>query len=331
LNRFIRADKLFFLVFFVLFFAGVCFAESGNPFGVKLNGDELTFQQRLQSIKDLGAKFIRPADITVEGWPNNDKDAEDFGRFGYKLILTVESNVKVGDATSSLVKIDDYKKAIREIVKKHKPELLVIENEEDNSAYHKETTAGYFQELTAACSVAHEEGFKCANGGLSSNMLALLVWDNYYNLGDYTRADSFLRRAFAPWQMQELKTIKGRIRIQPVIERGKEFIGGYKNSGIDYVNFHWYIPDAEAFQEAVGFLENETGLTAVTNEIGMIDSNLSVFKQLLSASLDLELPYVVWLSVEGTDTQTFQDKGGFLLALGRILKSFIQENFTSSN
>jgi hypothetical protein len=321
--------KEYILIFLLLFcINSIIYAASENPFAVMLSEDSYSFGNRLNLIEQLQVKYVRPAAISVKGWPNNDRDAENFSARGFKLVITVR-NAENNQSALPIDNITGYKNMISQVLDEHKPALLLVEDEETSLGYYKGSPDDYLKELQAACSVAHSKNMKCANGGLSSNLLALLVWDDYFRSGDYDKARSFLMRACTPWQQEELTTIKGRVRIQSKIDKGKAFLDAYRNAGPDYVNFHWYIDDSQAFKEAVAFLERTTGLVAVTDEMGMIEHDLPVFKELLEAIKELELPIVVWFSAIDPDTQALQNADFTLNDLGYALKQFIIDNYSS--
>src|SRR3990172_8158623 len=97
---------------------------------------------------------------------------------------------------------------------------------------------------------AHAHGLQCANGGLVSLLVAMLVYDHYVEIGDSAKAYSFADRAFTPDERGRLNSARAREQVQ----KGKALLRTYAPSGADYVNFHWYIADPGALAEAVQFL-----------------------------------------------------------------------------
>ena len=100
----------------------------------------------------------------------------------------------------------------------------------------------YGTELKAACQVAHAKGIKCANGGMVSNDVALLVWDSYFEHGASTQACDFARRALTANQGQRVCGIPTvdqlPAQMQPTLTKDKTLLQIYKTSGADYVDFH---------------------------------------------------------------------------------------------
>src|SRR3989338_5781325 len=140
---------------------------SSSPFGVMISGN--TSQVKAQTAVKLGAKYYRPISIFVERWQGSCEECDAAVQAGLKLVLTVRNNGGAGQPTSPPSDLNAFKQTLSQIVDKYRPEVLVIENEENSAAlFYNGTTQQYLQELKAGCEVAHQKGIKCTNGGLVS-------------------------------------------------------------------------------------------------------------------------------------------------------------------
>ena len=305
-----------------------------NPFGLTLGGAGLSTQQRISLANDLGVVYFRPWAVFLDKWDGRHEDTEAFKSAGFKIIMTVRNNGTGAPQYVPTTPPSDtsvYKKTLGEVLDKYHPELLVVENEENSSIFYTGTPEEYAVELSAAVEVAHSKGIKCTNGGMVSGLVALLVWDNYMQSGDTTSAWDFAQRAFSSSEIQILRspTPTQKQQIDAQLDKGKRLLNVYRTSGIDYVNFHWYIADSMAFGEAAKFLHSATDLQPITNEMGQRDLSPNTVVQLLTKVVELNLAYAVWYSIDtysGGDTTAYalQNPDGTLRQNGRAFRDFIR-------
>jgi hypothetical protein len=64
------------------------------------------------------------------------------------------------------------------------------------------------------------------------------------------------------------------------VDRGRRLLRSYRAAGADFVNFHWYESDPEALREVVDSLRSQTGLPAVSNEMGQRTDDPSKWESL---------------------------------------------------
>ena len=302
--------------------------ESGNPFGVMLGGGGLDVEKRIAVARDLAVPYVRPWDISLDEWKGQHGETDAFLNAGFKVILTVRSSGTAGPPprpTSPPRDLDAYKKKLGELLDIYRPELLVVENEENSGLYYLGTPKQYGVQLRAACEVAHAKGIKCTNGGLTSSLVGTLVWNHYRTRREASKAEDFLRRSATRAQVGLLRTMTGQLRVGEAINKGKALLAEYKAAGMDYVNFHWYIPDPDALAETVEFLKAETGLQPITNEIGQRDEDPAAVARLLARALELRLPYALWFSLDRPDAKALHNPDGTLRANGLAFKNFVQE------
>lgn len=260
-------------------------------------------------------------------------------QIGLKLILTIRANGGRQIPSTAPSDIAAYQKTVGDILDKYHPNVLVVENEENSANFYSSTPEQYGVELSAACQVAHNQGIKCANGGMVSDDVALLVWDSYFDHAGSAQACDFAKRALTANQAQRvcgLKTL-GQLpaQMQATLTKDKAFLQVYKTSHADYMNFHWYIADANALGEAASFLQTAVGLPLMTNEMGQQDHDPATVTNLLAEALALKMPYVIWFSISPTEKVLnnpdkslipvpLDDPDSTLLPSGEAFKAFVQ-------
>jgi hypothetical protein len=218
-----------------------------------------------------------------------------------------------------------------QIVDKYKPEVLVIENEENSAAlFYSGTTSQYLQELKAGCEVAHQKGIKCTNGGLVSSLVVALVADSYKQAGDPNKADEYLSRTLIGAKqamISQINSAKGREQLT----KGKELLAGYKSAGADFTNFHWYVADTKALGEAVTYLRSASGLPIMTNEVGQqANTDPNQVTSVMQEIKALGLPYALWFSMDTNPpdgARALNETNGTLRPNGQAYADFIKSNY----
>jgi acetyl esterase/lipase len=311
-------------------------ASGANPFGLLLGADGIDDQYRVDLVKALGVSYFRPWYVNVEAWSGACYDlACDLGpNAGLKLILTVRSNVSAGPPFATTPPQDGaaYRRTLGEILTRYRPEVVVVENEEDSAQFWSGTPEQYGALLKAACQVAHDQKTPCANGGLSTRTLALLVWADHIEQQQITEACSFVQRASAVLapdlcRFTAIDHLSGEDKT--ALNTGRKLLEIYKSSGQDYLNFHWYIPDKSAFSEAVNYLRRVADLPLMSNELGQYDQTPESVQKLLSAAADLKLTYAVWFSLDRNPAVALQDEDGSLRPNGQAFRDFMQAHFNT--
>ena len=302
---------------------------SSNPFGVMISGN--TSQVKAQTAVKLGAKYYRPISIFVERWQGSCEECDAAVQAGLKLVLTVRNNGGAGQPTSPPSDLNAFKQTLSQIVDKYRPEVLVIENEENSAAlFYNGTTQQYLQELKAGCEVAHQKGIKCTNGGLVSSLVVVLVSENYKAGGDANKANEYLNRALVGAKQQFISQVNSK-KGQEQIAKGKELLAGYKTAGADFMNFHWYTADTEALGEAVDYLKTASGLPVMTNEVGQqANTDPSQVTNVMQKIVNLGLQYALWFSMDTNPpdgARALNETSGTLRPNGEAYAQFIKSNF----
>ncbi len=316
--------------------AQIVAASGANPFGLLLGADGVDDQYRVELVKALGVPYFRPWYVNVETWNGACYDlACDLGpNAGLKLILTARNNVSEMPPFATTPPQDGaaYRRNLSEILTRYHPEVLVVENEEDSAQYWGGTPEQYGALLKAACQVAHDQKIPCANGGLSSKTTALLVWADYIEHQQITDACNFVQHAsavLAPDLCRFTAIDHLSDEDKAALNTGRKLLEIYKSSGQDYLNFHWYIPDKNAFSEAVNHLRRVTNLPVMSNEIGQTDQSPEAVQKLLSAAADLKLSYAVWFSLDRDPAVALQNEDGSLRPNGQAFREFMQAHFNT--
>jgi hypothetical protein len=296
-------------------------------FGVMLGGTGLSVQRRVELAKELGAACFRPNATVVGMWTGKCGECDAAKAAGLSVVLTVYNSKVPMQPSFPPDDMEAYKSKLAAILSAVKPALLVVENEENSLTFYRGTPDVYLEQLRAACEVAHAQGIACANGGLVSKLVALLMYRDKLDAGDEAAANEFLSRTWPDATPERLDSI---IAAEQIL-KGRKLLEGYKAAGADYVNFHWYIPDPQALAETVAFLERVTGLRAMTNEIGQQkNEDPGQVTSLMQAIVDIGLPYAVWFSIDVPgfgEARGLVDENSNLRANGKAFHDFIQMRF----
>ena len=298
---------------------------SANPFGLMLGASGMTSEQRVALVQKLGAVYFRPNSLFIDSWNGRCTECEAAQRAGLRLILTVRNDGGGMQPSHPPQDLTLYAKTLGAMLEQYQPQVLIVENEENSALFFVGTPDQYGAELKTACNTAHSRGIKCANGGLVSMLVALLVYNHYVETGETAKARSFAERVFTPQERNQLDSPQAQKQVQ----KGKALLKSYATAGADYVNFHWYIADPTALAEAVQFLSDETGLPVMTNEIGQQDLEATTVTNLMSEVVKLKLPYAVWFSIDAPKARALTNPDGSLRDNGIAFQKFIQTHFSA--
>lgn len=294
-----------------------------NPFGIMLTGPR-PLSLRVELARKLGVVYFRPESLFLDRWKGTCVPCDAILDAGLKLVLTVRNNGGLAP-TSPPRDLQAYRRTLAGVLDRYRPHLLVVENEENSTLFYTGTPEQYGMELQAACEVAHQKGLVCANGGLVSTLVALLVYNHYREIGDHARAEDFRARVFTPEEQRMLETPRAREQV----EKGKRLLAAYKTAGVDYVNFHWYIADPGALEEAVAYLHEQTGLPVLTNEVGQFTDDPAQTWAVMSKIVELGLPLAVWFAQDGPKARGLINRDSSLRPTGAAFQRFIEQNFGS--
>jgi hypothetical protein len=299
---------------------------SRTRYGVMLSPRLFDIETRVALAADLGVGHLRSSAVFVDSWDGECPECREVRDAGLEFVLTIRNGARVTEPAQPPDDLDAYGAAVRRILLAYRPSLVVIENEENTQNFYAGSAEDYAAQLRTACEVAHEVDTPCTNGGLLSGSVAFLVYQHYLDGGESDTAGDFARRAFEPWQMNRLRSPGGGEWIEARAQEVGEFLAVYEPAGADFVNFHWYVADPLALEEAVTYLKDATGLPAVTNEIGQRDMDPATTTGVLTRVRDLGLPYAVWFAIDATLARGLVDPDGALRETGKAFREFMLAN-----
>ncbi|MBA3789186.1 hypothetical protein H0X32_02195 [Patescibacteria group bacterium] len=221
------------------------------------------------------------------------------------------------------------------------PTIAVMQNEEDNLASWGGTTDEYLHMLSLAARIAHAKRYPITNGGISSGGLDIAYWHYLWMSGDHQAADAFARVAFAANIITDKKQILGDIPdstnparvifgnnsiLRAKLTRVEALIVGYKATGIDYINAHWYEVPPSAKGRALAWLGQTTGLQVMSNEMGVYETNPPLITSMLNEAITLQMPYAVWnanIGMAGNNSPLVDQSTAAILPNGIAFKDFV--------
>lgn len=304
---------------------GGLWAQNANPFGVQPGGK--TIPQRIALAKELGVRYYRlQSALALGGWDGRNAEAEAVKAAGLELVLSVRNATSQGEPGGPVQDFGAFEKTLGEVLDILKPALLVVENEQNSKLFYTGTAEEYLAELTSAAKIARARGTKCTDGGMVSSLVALLVADEYRQKGEADRADAYLAKAVGEERLAMAQ--RQPKRLQEQVEKGWKLLKGYKAAGADYVNFHWYIRDADALREAVAFLGRHSGLPVVCNEMGQQrNEDPEQVRTMVQTAMELKLPLLVWFSVDidrAEHARALQGPDGALRPNGEAFRKLVK-------
>ena len=250
------------------------------------------------------------------------------------LTSSPDSRARSGPVTDDAA----YERALAADLDATHPRLVTIQNEEDGLQFWSGTPQDYLHELADAVHVAHAKGYEISNGGISAGGVKLAYWHHLWISGQRAAADAFARSSMGPGIFRvgavanDLPTsadpdhpifartplMRGRLA------RAETLIAGYRATGIDYVNFHWYESGPDDLRAVSTWLSETTGLPAICNEMGQDSNSPETVDALLGMSETLHMAWVIWFVIDGNGPAVgLADKGGALRANGQAFRAFV--------
>lgn len=297
-------------------------ARADNPFGVMLfpNPGE-DFSLTLARARGLGVAWFRPPTVALQS--GNVGVPAPFVRSGLKLAITIRNSTDASSRTAARPPTDlpAFRKSVAAVLAAWRPNMLVVETEEDSRALFDGEPEAYLAELTAACTVAHDAKAQCANGGLTGKAAAALTWLNF--LGTKNQADracDFAKRVLPEEKLcayRSVAEVPKDLRAR-LVGPAEALVQAYKTAPIDMINFHWFRGDSRAFVEIAGYLSRVTGKPAMTNEFGQRKgaADPQEIRPLLRAAFAERMPVAIWYSVDTADTVSLFGPDGRLRTTG---------------
>ncbi|MBI3098284.1 MAG: hypothetical protein HYY93_08600 [Planctomycetes bacterium] len=300
-----------------------------HPFGLLLSGRDV--KEKTLRARAVGARYYRTVQAVFTGaWKGRSEECEAAREAGLELVLTVRNGDGGGKPSGPPADIEAYRRRVGEILDACKPSLLVVENEENSKAlFYTGTPEEYHRQLAAAAEVAHAREIKCANGGLVSDLVAILVAEAMIARGEVEKGEALLTRSLN--ERGNVKRLRTTEKYREQRERGTALLAGYKAAGIDYVNFHWYNADPADLGEAVKCLRETTGLPVISNELGQQkNEDPAQVRAIMGKIVELELPVAIWFSIDVPDhaqARALFNEDGSLRPNGEAYRDFLKEKY----
>ncbi|MDR3436068.1 hypothetical protein [Telmatospirillum sp.] len=315
-------------------------AMAENPFGIMLwPGSQDDLSLLAARARGLGVAWFRPPAVFLDRWKTGSSCAPcaSPARAGLKVALTVRNGGRdYAPRRPSTAPGDPegYKRTLASVLDVWKPDILVVENEENNPQFYQAGTTGgelaaaYLRELTLACGVAHAKGVACANGGLSGDAAAAITWLALLERGPPETACDFAKRAFyddansqtggklciyqTPAQVPAALTAS-------LLREADLLLPVYRSAPIDRVNIHWYGHDAGVFANVASVLSRATGKPVMSNEIGQWrwDADPIFVRPLLRAAFAAGINPAIWFSIDTPATVSLFNEDGSLRPGGK--------------
>ncbi len=318
-------------------------------FGVmvaKTQGTVVPPSQQAKIAKTLGVNYIR-ARIDLDSWGGSNDAYDIYKDAGLKVLLNVNSGIPrsaTGEPAPIPFPTDmaSYSKTLSSILDKYKPEVVVIENEEDNPNYHTGDANDYINELKTGIQIAHSKGLKVTNGGITYHEVCAIIYDDMMQHGKEQEAKEFANKVFPPAMLMRLSNASGP-QIKRQLEFGRKIIAAYKTLDLDYVNFHWYEPvkargangvgktdtivDTKIFEFVANYIKTMTGKPVMSNEFGVFNTAPSLTRGLLQAVYNSNLQYAIFYSSDGGEGRAvaLQNLTGDLRENGAAFRDFVKQ------
>jgi hypothetical protein len=338
------ARSAFAAVCLVLLWPGVTISapapESGTRIGIFSGGH----QTAIAVGRALGVRYERMI-LAVNG-TNGAQHAHIQAAEAAGFKLNVQFN-NLAPSTTSRARSgpvsDDagYERALAADLDATHPDLVTIQNEEDGLQFWNGTPQDYLHELADAARVAHAKGYKISNGGITTTGVKLAYWHHLWLTGQHGAADSFAQSALSP-ALTHGHAVVGDIPdsadphrpilanwapMRNKLDRAEILIAGYRATGVDYVNFHWYEDGPDNLRAVATWLSQATGLPAICNEMGQASESPETVTRLLGMSESLHLAYVIWFAIDGSGKAVgLADQDGALRPNGQAFRAFVSSH-----
>ena len=273
-----------------------------------------------QEARALGVHTLRAtADVSR---PSSLALAERLRAMGFDIVLTARANdLGPGGATLPLdaAGIANFKAQLADAIDAVHPSWVMVENEETAPKFYAGTATQYLAELRAAIEVGHAHGVKVTDSGITNVPVALVVWDRLRAAAD-PGADDYLRGAVgrlgAQRKVERLIADPGMLQSDPAtaaaFANAQELLAGFRGSGMDAADFHWYGPSAASLGATVDWYHDLTGLPIVTTEIGQYDADPATVIRFLDTLTAHHVKVVQWFDTDGDPAVGLHDAPGTL-------------------
>lgn len=244
------------------------------------------------AVCNLNASWVRLSRaVILDDWRGACEECEAARELGLRIALTVRANAGGVPITDTLV----YSSTLASVLDTIKPELLVVENEQDTLAFYAGTPSQYQPQLSIACEVAHARAIPCADGGMTYRTVALVTWDILRDMPLTDAASDFKA------QVPEIESLfASDTELTPAgnarLTKAWQLVEAARGAGIDYANMHWYGESAESLETTLRALALAYDLPVIVNEIGDRTGIAGNVTNALESLQLLHVPIAIWFS-----------------------------------
>lgn len=318
----------------------------GSPFGVMVQ--DLADSLRIKVAKRLAANTIR-SEVALETYTGNVPYMDSIEANNFVPFTNINYFAHTGKPTPFCDNLPKMQTGITNFLNTYHPTIVAVENEEINENDFAGSALDYTKELDAATQTLHTHGIKVTNGGLTEEVLCILVWKDYTSRGLTAEAADFAHRTMPPNIYNDLPALTNYPRLQNRVLFADTLINAYKTLSFDYVNFHWYEPvierwndepasaadtvniNTKAISEVAAYLKTATGKQAITNEIGQLYNSPSIVKSVMAEVKKAAIPFVIWYSGDGSKSGdravALNNADGTIRSSGKTYLSFLKDNY----
>jgi hypothetical protein len=308
-----------------------------NPFGIDLAPGGLADDAYWTLIAEtLAVPYYRPGTVFLDTGGVCDRCTAAI-QHDRKLVLVVRAGGTATTPTAPPADLGTYRSRLGAVLDESDAAVAAVVIEDEVDARYSGTAEEYLAELAAGCEVAHQRGVRCADGGMSSASLVLLLASYYEGLGNPGAALHLVSvaggnpdvvSAFATWPpTTEQALTDGLATRKAAIDRLRVILAGEREAGVDYANFHWYERDTDTLDVAIAFMRNVTRCNAVmTSAIGQRGQDPLEALHKLDDAKELGLGLVIWDSGNAADAASVVDALGSLTPSGETLQTLSMES-----
>lgn len=244
----------------------------------------------------------------------------------FRVLLNINGSYKNADTPMPWEDPSYAALMVDSILDDYSPELVVIDNEEDNKFYHTGADSEYIAILDTCIDVVHAHGKKIANAGLTWTALRAWMYHRYQTTFRPEMAFAWKQAYLVP---QGLTTTSSLFNTQ--WQRADYFLNQYAGmAGLDYVNVHIYINNndtlnAQLFNQIKAEIEGVTGKPIITNEFGLTGNSVTYAKAMFMGAKRGHYTYAVFYSGDSSVGSAYGliASGSTLNQRGKTVSSFM--------
>ncbi len=300
-------------------------------------------QDIISDVKALGVDIERVHQVV--GQPLS-SDVAMFQAAGIDTQLTIKTGPgTISQPLETAAEQAAFERDLGGLLDRYRTPLLSVENEETADNFYSGTPDQYLLELGIAARVAEAHRIKVTDGGIPWPPIALITWNHLRQTAGTSTADAFLATVFREpalaWIVRDLTGVSqsdpdpyshlSRQALRVSWKDAEYLLVHFRSAPIDYVNFHWYVPDdvggyrstgpytdSRALRDAIATIKGITGKQVVTNEVGQRGTTPAAVTGTLEVLVDeMKAPFVLWFDADGIPAHGLHDTPGHLRPNGQ--------------